>query len=701
MPPVCKTLDAIEMAKRPPNEWEFQGEVLGWLNGEIARRPGLKLDRATQEPSRVTLKRNDLIVWWDRAAEVALLTVELKRPNTPIADLSFFADADAKAKRWSAPFFAIWNIQSAELYTNPPDRRATLADRIRSITIEVPITRGDEWLHRDVSERLQSVAVELLDCAWNRYHSKDTPTKIDAAVFVERMAIRVAQIRAGIETDTRALAARNRHVRRRLNEIAAEQGFINFVDDIDAAVAGQYAYRLVGQIVFYFALRRKQPALPPLELPEGHVVPTDLRPYWDDVRRFDYEALFQPHELDTLLPVPASSQVAVRQFIEELTTYDWADLREDVLGAVFEQLIPREEQILLGQFYTPFPVADVLVAMCVDPSRPVLDPACGSGTFLMRAYDYICDRTAASHSQILERLWGFDLSPFAAELAAINLFRKDLAEFDNFPRIVPGNYFERMVGEQTWFPPARLGGQEKVVVPIPSFSAVIGNPPYLRSQNQDDLNPSYKGTLFHAAARNGVNAEAKTDLFAFFIYESLHFLAPGGRLGFVVSASWLTAHFGRTLQKLLLERFNLTVIASAAESFFSTVDVNTVLVVAEHVRPAERSDILRFAILKRPLKRFSDSPCTAWARRGTSACTNAGGPMQAYSMDLRERALLDSDAGMKAADVAVKYRVSGSWVRLLKQRRRETGEVAPRVQRHGRRRMLEPHLHTLAALIAE
>ena len=43
--------------------------------------------------------------------------------------------------------------------------------------------------------------------------------------------------------------------------------------------------------------------------------------------------------------------------------------------------------------------------------------------------------------------------------------------------------------------------------------------------------------------------------------------------------------------------------------------------------------------------------------------------MRAYSMDLRERVLLDSDAGMKAADVAAKYRVSGSWVRLLKQRR--------------------------------
>ena len=50
--------------------------------------------------------------------------------------------------------------------------------------------------------------------------------------------------------------------------------------------------------------------------------------------------------------------------------------------------------------------------------------------------------------------------------------------------------------------------------------------------------------------------------------------------------------------------------------------------------------------------------------------------------------------------MAAKYRVSGSWVRRLKQRRRDTGEVAPRVQRHGRRGMLEPHLHTLAALIA-
>ena len=75
--------------------------------------------------------------------------------------------------------------------------------------------------------------------------------------------------------------------------------------------------------------------------------------------------------------------------------------------------------------------------------------------------------------------------------------------------------------------------------------------------------------------------------------------------------------------------------------------------------------------------------------------------MRAYSMDLRERVLDDSDAGMMADAVAAKYRVSGSWVRLLKQRRRTTGEVAPRPQRYGPRRKLASHVHTLQALIDE
>jgi transposase len=58
--------------------------------------------------------------------------------------------------------------------------------------------------------------------------------------------------------------------------------------------------------------------------------------------------------------------------------------------------------------------------------------------------------------------------------------------------------------------------------------------------------------------------------------------------------------------------------------------------------------------------------------------------MKAYSMDLRQRVLKDADAGMSTRRVATKYEVSESWVRRLKQRRREIGEIVPRSSRNRR-----------------
>ena len=52
--------------------------------------------------------------------------------------------------------------------------------------------------------------------------------------------------------------------------------------------------------------------------------------------------------------------------------------------------------------------------------------------------------------------------------------------------------------------------------------------------------------------------------------------------------------------------------------------------------------------------------------------------MQAYSIEFRREVLADCDAGMGTMAVAIKHRVSDSWVRRLKQRRRETGEITAR-----------------------
>lgn len=73
--------------------------------------------------------------------------------------------------------------------------------------------------------------------------------------------------------------------------------------------------------------------------------------------------------------------------------------------------------------------------------------------------------------------------------------------------------------------------------------------------------------------------------------------------------------------------------------------------------------------------------------------------MAPYSMDLRTRVLLDRDAGLKTEDVAVKYRVSRAWVDRLVQRRRETGEIAPRKQTRFRSRALAGQEERLRELV--
>lgn len=73
--------------------------------------------------------------------------------------------------------------------------------------------------------------------------------------------------------------------------------------------------------------------------------------------------------------------------------------------------------------------------------------------------------------------------------------------------------------------------------------------------------------------------------------------------------------------------------------------------------------------------------------------------MRAYSDDLRRRVLAALDGGATADAAAVRFAVSVSWVRRLRQRRRETGETAPRPA--GRRpRLLATHAAAIRAAVA-
>ena len=608
--------------RKKTNELEFQGEVLNWLNTELSSR-ALGLDRATQEKPRLTSgKRSDLVIWKDRAGEIAFLAMELKTPTTLINDPVFLADAIEKAQNWRAAYFAIWNMREFEVYQTPAAGDAiTPAEAIGRSAVSSPAASVDDWLDADIRRLLAAQAVEILDTAIDHSLSGGAHNvAIDAEIFVSRITHAITKLRHIIFRDLTTAASKSRAVRRRIQRIAAEQGFLGFVENVDESISGQIGYRYIGQILFYHALRRKISSLPAISLSSTDRVPGGLQPYWNEVRRYDYEALFGPHELDDLVEIDPDGQFIIRQLISQFAEYDWASLSDDVLGSIFENLIPRTEQMLLGQFYTPNPVADLIVAFTLDGDKPfVLDPGCGSGTFLMRAYSYLSATHLQSHKELLNQIWGFDISAFAAELAVINLYRQNMSEYENFPRIVTGSFLDREPGQTVEFPAPRVsaGGPAKVKVPVPKFDAILANPPYVRSQHQDDLDPSYVSKLFMSANKAGISADSKTDLFAFFIYHSLRFMAPGARLGFVTSSSWLTADFAAALQQALLEKVRLVaIITSSVESFFTQVDVNTVLIIAEMREDgADRTgEKALFISLNQPISSLVAGATNYWAR---------------------------------------------------------------------------------------
>jgi transposase len=74
--------------------------------------------------------------------------------------------------------------------------------------------------------------------------------------------------------------------------------------------------------------------------------------------------------------------------------------------------------------------------------------------------------------------------------------------------------------------------------------------------------------------------------------------------------------------------------------------------------------------------------------------------MKALSMDLRKRVLEDCDAGLGTKAVAQRYKVSQSWVRRLKQRRRQEGCTGPKSCRNNRVPQLDAHAQRIREIIA-
>jgi hypothetical protein len=115
---------------------------------------------------------------------------------------------------------------------------------------------------------------------------------------------------------------------------------------------------------------------------------------------------------------------AWERILSQLSEYDLSQLREDVLKGVYQQLIDPVDRHDLGEYYTPDWLCERIVAELLpnDGFKTVLDPSCGSGSFLRAAITHYVEHNPAVKSAdklrlILANVQGIDIHPVAVTIA--------------------------------------------------------------------------------------------------------------------------------------------------------------------------------------------------------------------------------------------------------------------------------------------
>lgn len=265
-----------------------------------------------------------------------------------------------------------------------------------------------------------------------------------------------------------------------------------------------------------------------------------------------------------------------------------------VLGEVYEQLASRRRS--RGVFYTDLAIIDFIMVHTVekadvvaDPYVKVLDPACGCGFFLLRAYDVLRakferDRAAVAaahpeidlsddgiHRHIISRnLWGADIDAAAAEICRAGLLlKRPMAGDGPEPNILACDSLRRPCGD--------CGDRDRRFW-MARYDYVVGNPPYLSFgfRGAGRLDPDYETYLRQAFS---ASAEYKLSYYVLFMERGVELLTEGGRLGFIVPDSFLLGRYYSKIRRFILENTAIELFAHIMQPVFkAAVGMSTICI---------------------------------------------------------------------------------------------------------------------------
>lgn len=273
-----------------------------------------------------------------------------------------------------------------------------------------------------------------------------------------------------------------------------------------------------------------------------------------------------------------------------LNAFNLERIDTDIIGAVYGRYLMegKHEQ---GRYYTPEPVVETMLDMCGYTGgnvldRKLLDPACGSGSFLVAACRRILSRFRDGDGEIpvtslrpaLEEvqrsLFGLDLNPFACYLAETNLLIQvlDLIRVAQRERLHLAVDRFHIYSADTLSVDEELGAADAIPILLlgtgralpermkarvepfrDGFDIVVGNPPYVRADEEAENYLAYRRSV--EKQRWFTTAYKKWDLYVPFIEQSLRLLSSDerARACLVTIESLGTAPYAEKIRDRLLQ----------------------------------------------------------------------------------------------------------------------------------------------------
>ena len=301
-----------------------------------------------------------------------------------------------------------------------------------------------------------------------------------------------------------------------------------------------------------------------------------------------------------ITPQSWSNIVELNQLLKDI---ELASIGQELLQSILENVISDSKRKVSGQFTTPMPLARLLVHFTLnDLTQTLHDPCCGTGTIPRATYD-IKKEAGIDTADALLTIFASDKVAFPLQMATLAI--TEAQNIGNVIQVFKYDASELTVGQDIELRDPYDGST--VNRAYEHVAHIASNLPFIQQEDLKVLNPNIREDTEEIIQRylgKKVKLNAKSDLYAYLPFHFWELLEENGRLGIIISNSWLGTEWGSVFKNLLSQFFKIEfVITSGNGRWFSNADVVTNILILEkkEVSSISNDEITKFITISEDL----------------------------------------------------------------------------------------------------